>query len=157
MTDPLGRAKARNLGHLLFRTARLLNELGVARVRKQHGVPGLRAAHMQVLPHIDLDGTRATDIAARMGISKQAVGQLLDDMEGFGVIERVPDPADKRARIVRFTASGRAGLLVGLGVLTGLEAELAGTVGAEALERLKDDLAALLPAVEALHAQEEAP
>lgn len=160
MIDPkadLTRAKARNLGHLLFRTARILNELGVARVRKLQDVPGLRAAHMQVLPHIDLEGTRATEIAAKMGITKQAVGQLLDDMEGFGVIERVPDPSDKRARIVRFTAAGREGLLVGLGVLVGIEGELARRVGEDTLDRLKDDLAALLPAVEALYAAEDAP
>jgi DNA-binding MarR family transcriptional regulator len=92
-----------------------------------------------------------------MGITKQAVGQLLDDMEGFGVIERVPDPSDKRARIVRFTAAGREGLLVGLGVLVGIEGELARQVGEDTLDRLKDDLAALLPAVEALYAAEDAP
>lgn len=157
--DPakLAAAKAQNLGHLLFRTARLLNELGVARTRARFGIPGLRAAHMAVLPHLDLQGTRATELARRMGITKQAVGQLLDEIEALGVIERIPDPTDGRARVVRFTEQGRAGLLVGLGVLAGIEAELAAAVGPDAIDRLKGDLAALLPVVEALAAAEAAP
>ncbi len=148
--EELAATKAVNLGHLLFRTARLLNEVGVARVRRDFGVPGLKASHMQVLPHLDLAGTRATELARRMGVTKQAVGQLLDEIEALGVIERVPDPEDGRARLVRFTEQGRAGLLVGLGVLAGLERELAERVGADTIERLKRDLAVLLPAVEAL-------
>ncbi|MDP2317083.1 MAG: MarR family transcriptional regulator [Pseudomonadota bacterium] len=144
-----------SLGHLLFRAARLLNEVGVARTSRELGVPGLRTAHMQVLPHLDLQGTRATEIARRMGISKQAVGELLDEIEAMGVIERVPDPTDGRARIVRFTESGRAGLLAGLGVLAEVEAELAARVGTETIARLKADLAVVLPAIEAM--AEEAP
>lgn len=139
-----------SLGHLLFRTARILNELGVARASVEFGVPGLRPAHMQVLPHLDLQGTRATEIARRMGISKQAVGELLDEIEAFGVIERVPDPTDGRARIVRFTEAGRAGLLVGLGVLAGIEAELAARIGADTVARLKADLSVALPTIEAM-------
>ncbi|MES2638959.1 MAG: MarR family transcriptional regulator [Myxococcota bacterium] len=139
-----------SLGHLLFRTARILNELGVARSSAEFGIPGLRAAHMGVLPHLDLSGTRATEIARRMGISKQAVGELLDEIEAFGVIERVPDPTDGRARIVRFTERGRAGLLVGLGVLAGIEAELAARIGADTVARLKADLSVALPAIEAM-------
>ncbi|MFN7142271.1 MAG: MarR family winged helix-turn-helix transcriptional regulator [Myxococcota bacterium] len=153
--DPLAAAKAVSLGHLLLRTSRLLNDIGVARVRRDLGYDGLRAAHMQVLPHLDLAGTRATDLAKRMGISKQAVGQLLDEIEALGVIERVPDPADRRARLVRFTEKGRAGLLVGLGVLAGVERELVEAVGAETIARLKEDLTALLPVVERLARAEE--
>lgn len=153
--ETLNKAKAQNLGHLLFRSARLLNELGVARVRRLSGHTGLRAAHMQVLPHLDLDGTRLTELARRMGISKQAAGQLIDDLEQMGVVERVADPHDARARQVRFTAAGKAGLLVGLGVLQGLERELSAAAGAETIERLVADLARLLPVLEALVAQEE--
>lgn len=141
-----------SLGHLLFRAARILNELGVARASRQFAVPGLRPVHMQVLPHLDLQGTRATELARRMGITKQAVGPILDELEGFGVIERVPDPADGRARIVRFTEGGRAGLLAGLGLLAEIEAELSERVGAERIARLKVDLAVVLPEIEGLAA-----
>jgi DNA-binding MarR family transcriptional regulator len=149
MSD-LDHAKAQSLGHLLFKSARLLNEVGVARVRGKFGLEALRPSHMQVLPHLDLDGTRATVLAQRMGISKQAVGQLLDDLEAMGMVERVPDPTDARARLVRFTDQGRAGIFEGLAVLAGVEAELRQAVGEARIARLKEDLAVLLPAVERL-------
>src|SRR5690554_6519557 len=78
----------------LFRLARLLNETALDRLRRGSGTPGIRAAHTALLPHIDLAGTRLTTLAERVGVTKQAVGQLLDDLEAYGVIERVPDPED---------------------------------------------------------------
>jgi DNA-binding MarR family transcriptional regulator len=50
-------------------------------------------------------------------VTKQAVSQLVDDLEAMEVLERVVDPDDARARRVRFTSRGRAGLLDGLAVL----------------------------------------
>lgn len=150
----LDRAKAASLGHLLFKSARLLNEIGVARVRRKFSLDALRPSHMQVLPHLDLEGTRATVLAQRMGITKQAVGQLLDDLEAMGMLERVPDPTDARARLVRFTEQGKAGIFEGLAVLAGVEAELVATVGAERLARMKEDLAVLLPVLEGISAKE---
>ena len=148
--EALASAKARNLGHLLLRCARLYNEAGVARVREVANLPDLRPAHMQVIPHLDLDGTRQTTLAQRMGMTKQAAGELITDLERMGVVERVADPADRRARIVRLTPTAREGLLVGLGVLAQLEARLREEVGDARIERLLDDLLVLLPAVERL-------
>jgi DNA-binding MarR family transcriptional regulator len=146
----LVQAKSRNLGHLLMRAARLLNSCALARVTAQLP-PGLvvRPAHTQLFPHIALEGTRQTELAAQVGITKQAVGQLVAELEQLGVVERVPDPADGRARLVRFSAAGREGLLSGLGLLAQLEAELAQALSAARIERLKDDLDALLAALEA--------
>ncbi len=45
-------------------------------------------------------------LAQRMGLSKQAVQQLVDDLESEGIIERCPDPDDRRAKIVEFTKKG---------------------------------------------------
>ena len=145
----LSQAKGRNLGHLLMRAARLLNACALARVTTPLP-PGIevRAAHTQLFPHIDLAGTRQTELASRVGISKQAVGQLVAELEQLGVVERVPDPADGRARLVRFSASGRQGLLDGLALLADLEAELAQAITPTRVERLKDDLSALLVALE---------
>lgn len=148
--EALQAAKARNLGHLLMRCARLYNEVGVARVREVAGLPELRPAHMQVLPHLDLDGTRQTDLARRMGMTKQAAGELIADLERMGAIERVADPSDRRARLVRLTPRAREGLLVGLGVLVAIESEVRAEVGDARVERLVDDLLVLLSVVERL-------
>ena len=68
----------------------------------------IRPAHGTVMQHLALDqGTRITDIATRAQLTKQTVGYLVDDLEALGYVERVPDPDDARARLVRYTARGR--------------------------------------------------
>ena len=141
-------AKRASLGHLLFRSARLLDEQALARVRARSGIATLRPAHTKLLPHIDLSGTRLTDLAARLGVSKQAAGQLVAEMTRMGVLEQVPHPDDGRARMVRFSARGRRGLLHGLGVLREIEGELAATLGARDVATLRRLLARLLAALE---------
>jgi hypothetical protein len=52
---------------------------------RRAGRPRLRRSHTSLLPHIDLGGTRVTDLAERLGVSKQAASQLVDDLEAIGV------------------------------------------------------------------------
>jgi DNA-binding MarR family transcriptional regulator len=84
-----------------------------------------------------------TELAERLGVTKQAVSQALDDLEQLGIVERVADPADARARLVRFTERGRAGLLDGLAILRELEAECAAAIGASRMAELRRALIAL--------------
>src|SRR5688572_14269579 len=121
--------KRESVGQLLFKCARLFDEQARERVRDQTGTVPLRAAHTALFPHIALEGTRLTDLAARLGVSKQAVGQTVADLETLGVLEYVAHPEDGRAKLVRFSARGRRGLLQGLGVLKTLEEELATDIG----------------------------
>jgi len=145
--DPadLEAAKQASTLQLLFRCARLVNELGLARVRERYNKPGLRAAHTALFPHLDLEGTRLTELARRVGVSKQAVGQLVDDLEAMGALERVPDPSDGRAKLIRF--KGRW-MLDGLGVLMELEQELGERAGAEEMAGLRRGVVAVLTALE---------
>jgi DNA-binding MarR family transcriptional regulator len=129
-------AKRASVGQLLFKCARLLNEEALGRVRTRAGAPALRPSHTTLFPHIDLEGTRLTTLAVRLGITKQGVGQLVQDLERLGVVERTPDPSDGRAKLVRFTARGRRGLMHGLGVLRELEDELGGSVGRKRMQIL---------------------
>lgn len=139
----LASAKRATTLQVLFKVARLLDEQALARVAQQQGAPRLRRSHTSLLPHLDLEGTRITDLAERLGISKQAVSQLVDDLEELGVVAREPDPEDARARRVVFTARGRTGLLQGLQVLRDLEAELARAVGAARMRELREALLAV--------------
>ncbi len=136
-------AKRASTIQLLFRTARMLDEEALRRVATKPGRPKLRRSHTSLFPHIDLEGTRVSELAERLGVSKQAVSQLVDDLEQQGVLERVVDPEDARARRVRFTARGRAGLLDGLAILKELEAECAKVIGASQMEDLHRALSAL--------------
>lgn len=141
----LERAKAGSVLELLFRTARLTNETAIARVRNRSGLP-LRAAHTTLFPHIDLAGTRLTVLADRLGVSKQAVAPLVDELVSMGVLDKVDDPDDGRARRIVFARGGR-GLLEGLAVLQEVEAELAARVGEARVDALRDTLAELLALV----------
>jgi DNA-binding MarR family transcriptional regulator len=133
---------------LLFKAARLLDEQAVRRVSSREGAPQLRRSHTALLPHIDLDGTRIGDLAERLGVSKQAVSELVDDLEAHGVVARGPDPDDARARRVSFTPAGLDGLMRGLAELRAFEGELAEAVGRGTMKQLHEALVTLLGHVE---------
>lgn len=145
--DRLEAEKARRTVQLLFKAARLLNERAIERVRLRTGQP-VRVAHTSVLPHIDLEGTRLTEIARRLGVTKQAAGQVIDELEELGVVERVADPRDARAKLVRFTKKGRAGLLEGLQVLGEIEAEVRDVIGEAKMRSMHESLAAVIASLE---------
>jgi DNA-binding MarR family transcriptional regulator len=148
--DKLEAAKQASTGQLLLKCARLLDERAVARVNRSAPKVRLRPAHTSLLPHIDREGTRLTALAARRGISKQAIDQLVSDLERMGAVERTPDPADGRAKLVRFTARGLEAIHHGLGVLRDIERELERRVGPRAMQSLHATLAEVLVALEAL-------
>jgi DNA-binding MarR family transcriptional regulator len=153
----LAQAKFLNLGNALLRAARLYRDISLAALRQQPGFERMRESHASVMPHLDLGGTRQNVLAARMGISKQAVGQLLDEIEDAGFIYRTPDPADKRARLVRLTESGQQGLLVALQVMRDVEQQLRRAAVQTDVDALSGLLQTLMPGLEQLHAQLGAP
>lgn len=146
--EALEAAKRGSVAQKLFKAARLVDALALARIREATGVD-IRPAHTRLFPHIDLEGTRQTVIAQRVGISKQAVGPLVDELVQAGMLERVPDPADGRAKLVRFASrDGELGLFHGLRMLGMLETELAQQVGSDAWDALDRGLDALLTHLE---------
>jgi DNA-binding MarR family transcriptional regulator len=72
--------------------------------------PDLRFTHLPVYQHIDHPpaGTRLTELADRAQLTKQAMIEVIDDMERKGFVERVPDSADRRAKLIRLTERGMA-------------------------------------------------
>lgn len=139
----LERAKRGSTAQLLFRCARLVNERALARLQATPGLEGLREAHLRLFPFIALEGTRLTDLATRLGVTKQAVSQLVADLEALGVLEKRPDPLDGRARLITFSERGREGLLHGLGLLAEVEGELRDALGDATLDALHEALLAL--------------
>jgi DNA-binding MarR family transcriptional regulator len=89
------------------------------------------AAIMHVTRHVPLAGARLTELAHGAGMSKQAMGDLVDQAEAWGLVARVPDPADARARRIVFTENGLAWLAAFRAAVTQAEAEFRAAVGAE--------------------------
>jgi len=144
----LEQAKRASFAQLLFKCARLLNDVALARARARSGLE-IRAAHTSLFPHIDLEGTRLTELARRLGVSKQATGQLVDEMVEMGVLERVADPEDARAKRIRFARRrGALALMEGLAVLGEIESELADKLGRRRVDALHDTLLELLGVLE---------
>ena len=59
--------------------------------------------------------------AAQSGVTKQAVGEFVDELEGYGYVERIPDPLDGRAKIIRLTERGRDARLAALRIFEDME------------------------------------
>ncbi|MDB5751632.1 MAG: MarR family transcriptional regulator [Ramlibacter sp.] len=66
----------------------------------------ISAAHIHITRHLALRGSRLTELAERAGMSKQAMGDLVDQCEAWGLVTREPDARDARARLVQFTPTG---------------------------------------------------
>lgn len=76
-----------------------------------------------IFENLDPDGTRLTVIAARAGLTHQAVGEVVAELERRGYVERRPDPDDGRARLVCLTDGGRALVRAAIGHITAIEEE----------------------------------
>lgn len=87
------------------------------------------AAHVHVTRHLDLAGSRLTDLAERAGMSKQAMGKLVDQCAAWGLVTRDADGHDARARRVRFTADGLLWLQAFRLAVTQAQAEFEAEVG----------------------------
>jgi DNA-binding MarR family transcriptional regulator len=71
------------------------------------GYDDLKPSHVGLFRYPTLDRQRPSELADQLQITRQSVNELLGDLEGLGYVTRVSDPANKRARLVRLTASGR--------------------------------------------------
>lgn len=100
----------------------------------------IRITHGCVFGNIDPEGTRLTDLAERAFMTKQSVGEVVSDLEQRGYVERVPDPSDGRAKIIRLTERGHEARALGLGIIAEVEQAWAERYGAERVAALREAL-----------------
>jgi DNA-binding MarR family transcriptional regulator len=86
------------------------------------GYADISASHQAVFENLDPDGTRLTVLAARAGMTHQSMGELVRELERRGYLERIADPADGRARIVRLTKRGRDAVRLAVAASAQIEA-----------------------------------
>jgi DNA-binding MarR family transcriptional regulator len=70
------------------------------------GFEGLRPAHGFAFARLAPDGATVTDLAAHLGMTKQAASQLVEELVRKGFAERRPHPVDARARLIVLTERG---------------------------------------------------
>lgn len=91
----------------------------------------ITAAHLHITRHLPLGGARLVALAEAAGMSKQAMGELVNQCEAWGLVQRQPDPLDARARRIVFTADGLLWLEAHRLAVAQAEAEFRQAVGAE--------------------------
>jgi DNA-binding MarR family transcriptional regulator len=92
---------------------------------------------------IDPEGSRLTELARRARMTKQSVGEVTTDLEQRGYVERVPDPSDGRAKIIRLTDRGHDAQTLGQDLIDEIEREWAERFGAERVAALREALEAI--------------
>jgi DNA-binding MarR family transcriptional regulator len=128
-----------HLGRLLGHAMRRFDERVLHLMAHNEGVPlalanlasrdQITAAHVHITRHLALEGSRLTDLALAAGMSKQAMGDLVDQCTAWGLVQRQADLQDARAKRVVFTADGLAWLQAFKDAVAQAEAEFKEAVG----------------------------
>jgi DNA-binding MarR family transcriptional regulator len=104
------------------------------------GFEDIRPAHSCVFRFVDHEGTRLTELALRAELTKQAVGEFVDELERVGYVERVPDPKDRRAKIIRPTKHGQAAIEAAQAIFADIEKRWAKEYGARRVADMREIL-----------------
>jgi DNA-binding MarR family transcriptional regulator len=104
---------------------------------EEAGITDIRPTHGCVFRFVHDDGMRLTDLASLAGLTKQSVGEIVDDLTQLGYIERYPDPTDKRAKLLRLTAKGQAAQATGFSLFANLEEDWADAFGSDEIAVLR--------------------
>jgi DNA-binding MarR family transcriptional regulator len=118
------------------------------------GYADIRPTHGCVFRFVRGEGMRLTELATSAGITKQSAGELVDDLVALGYVERLPDPADRRAKLIRLTERGKEAQGIGFGLFAKVEERWAERYGAESIANLRQ-LLEEIAALEAPHAVPE--
>ena len=132
-------AETLNVGLLLYVPYRAM-ESHVFDGLAAAGFGDLTPAQARVFQRIAPAGSRLTDLAAQAGITKQSAGFLVDQLERAGYVERVPDPEDGRARLVRIAERGARSVEESRAIVTQVEAEWADHLGERRMVQLREIL-----------------
>lgn len=97
-------------------------------------------SHVNVTRNLDLQGTRATELARRASMTKQSLGELVLQLEALGIVTREPDLTDGRAKVVLFTTRGRNWLEHFHAALEQTEREMESELGPTLYKALKRGL-----------------
>jgi DNA-binding MarR family transcriptional regulator len=124
-----------NVGRAIFDATRTV-ERDVLAALGRAGFPQIRAVHLSLFRNLDLDGTRLTELAHRANMTKQSMQELVDSVQALGLIERRPDPGDRRAKIVAFSRKGLQLLDALHTAVLFMEARMADTIGPRAVRQI---------------------
>jgi DNA-binding MarR family transcriptional regulator len=104
----------------------------------------VKPSHSAVFGQMGGDGIRLSDLARGANMTPQAMGELVDELEGLGYVERRPDPTDRRAKLITLTDLGRRGVAAGRDTIAVIERNITDALGAKGHRELRAMLLDLL-------------
>ena len=112
------------------------------------GLDDFRPVHGNVIPFVPEEGITVSELASRVDLSKQAIGQVVEELERLGYVERRVNPKDRRARLLFLTTRGRAVRPAAQAASKAVERRWAELIGPDSLESLRTVLRELLDKLE---------
>ena len=119
-----------NIGRLFQKAARDYSERAL-HLLHERGYTDITLYHTALLANLDLRGTHITTIAEKAGMTKQAMGQLANDLAEKGYVNKSKDPKDKRAIVIKFTPSGKKALHAAYDIKIQIEKDYKQLLGVE--------------------------
>ena len=105
---------------------------------RERGFDDLEIAHLSVFQYPGPNGLRPTQLAAQLGMTKQAVNYLLGQMERRGYVERRPDPDDVRSKRIALTSRGEAATRTIIDAIAEIEQDWSERLGEERFAQLRE-------------------
>ena len=134
-----GKERPANLAVLMREVFVALNDIVVARLAER-GHDVVRPAHGAVFQYLDDTGTTVSVLAERAQMTKQAMAELVQHLESHGYLTRVPDPEDRRAKLVLPTERGHEVIAIAQGLVPELEGQVTKLLGVDRTRALRQDL-----------------
>jgi DNA-binding MarR family transcriptional regulator len=134
-----GKERPANLAVLMREVFVALNDIVVARLAER-GHDVVRPAHGAVFQYLDDTGTTVSVLAERAHMTKQAMAELVQHLESHGYLTRVPDPEDRRAKLVLPTERGHEVIAIAQGLVPELEGQVRKLLGVDRTRALRQDL-----------------
>ena len=144
-----GKERPANLAVLMREVFVALNDIVVARLAER-GHDVVRPAHGAVFQYLDDTGTTVSVLAERAHMTKQAMAELVQHLESHGYLTRVPDPEDRRAKLVLPTERGHEVIAIAQGLVPELEGQVTKLLGVDRTRALRQDLETIRRTVSSL-------
>jgi DNA-binding MarR family transcriptional regulator len=136
-----------NLGLLLYIPYRAMEDR-VFKALADQGYDDVTPAQARIFQRIGPEGTRLTELAEQAQVTKQTASFLVDQLEKAGYVERVPDPTDARARLIKIAERGAKSIPLAADVVAEVEREWEQRLGRARMRQLRETLSKLREATD---------
>ena len=143
MSQLLSKVRDVHLGRMLLKLERHFTRQVLQKLAAD-GIEDITLRHFVIIPYIDHKGIRAVDIARQVGITKQAVSKLVDELVQKGYLELTPDPTDGRASLVLMSEKGNEFLKLTIKYTQQVESQWSNQVGEKDFKTMKSAMTTLL-------------